>query len=303
MFVCLGYNVSESSLNKYFKDKNKNKVVRILSVRVLDLDTFETLDLSLDDIVKNKIEISGSILDYDDTADSTYVYYTYVYMEESGKIEYFQEGEYNTVAYDPCSLNIPAFCNGELVDGFPDIQSFRSKHIVKYNIGYLDLYINIITSGILIKAYGFEIMNINYTDDIDRLRFSCVLNYKKTSLGALDISNDGEIRYINNTLAYIKNSLDKFTYVVNNGVKYIAIGSFKNSFTLIVPPSVEDIRFIRFDDDINNKRYNILVSKEKYSLLVGKLYDNIEIRCDNEDSITEKLKIINSLNIEVSIYG
>lgn len=52
MFVCLGYNVSESSLNKYFKDKNKNKLVRILSVRVLDLDTFETLDLSLDDIVK-----------------------------------------------------------------------------------------------------------------------------------------------------------------------------------------------------------------------------------------------------------
>lgn len=227
-------------------------------------------------------------------------------MEESGKIEYFEEGEYNTVAYDPCSLNIPAFCNGELVDGFPDIQSFRSKHIVKYNIGYLDLYINIITSGVLIKAYGFEIMNINYTDDIDRLRFSCVLNYKKTSLGALDISNDGEIRYINNTLAYIKNSLDKFTYVVNNGVKYIAIGSFKNSFTLVVPPSVEDIRFVKYDD-INNKRYNILVSKEKYSLLVDKLYDSIgaydELGGIGGNSLDEKIELINEFNIEVSTYG
>lgn len=302
MFVCLGYNVSESSLNRYFKDKNKNKLVRILGVRVLDLDTFETLDLSLDDIVKNEIEINGSILEYDCIADSIYVYY--VHTGEGGKIEYFQEGEYNTVAYDPCSLNIPAFCNGELVDGFPDIQSFRSKHIVKYNIGYLDLYINIVTSGILIKAYGFEIMNINYTDDIDRLRFSCVLNYKKTSLGALDISNDGDIRYINNILAYIKNSLDNFTYVVNNGVKYIAIGSFKNSFTLVVPPSVEDIRFIRFDDNIDNKRYNILVNKEKYSLLVDKLYDNIGIYAElGKDSLADKLKIINSLNIEVSTYG
>lgn len=298
MFVCLGYNVSESSLNKYFKDKNKNKVVRILGVRVLELDAFETLDLSLDDIVKNKIEISGSILDYDDIEKSVYVYMGH------GKIEYFQGGEYNLVVYEVYNLSRPAFCNGELVDDFPNYHSFRSKHIVNYRIGYFDLYINIITSGILVKAYEFDLLNIDYTDYGVCPMFSCRLDADKFSLCDLDISSVGGVEYINNILAYIKNSLDNFTYVVNNGVKYIAIGSFKNSFTLVVPPSVEDIRFIRFDDNIDNKRYNIVVNKEKYSLLVDKLYDNIGIYAElGKDSLAEKLKIINSLNIEVSTYG
>ena len=80
MFLCLGYNVSEGSLNKYFKDKIKNKNLRILGVRVLDLDTFETLDLSLDDIAKNKLDIGGSALDYDEIEESVYVY-----MGENGQ--------------------------------------------------------------------------------------------------------------------------------------------------------------------------------------------------------------------------
>lgn len=132
--------------------------------------------------------------------------------------------------------------------------------------------------------------------------FSCSLDTDKFSLCALDISSAGGIDYINNILAYVKDSLDNFTYVINNGVKYVAISSFSTSFTLVVPPSVEDIHFLRADTDID-KKYKILVSKEKYSLLVDRIYDSIEIRCDNEDSITEKLKIINSLNIEVSTYG
>ena len=296
MFICLGYNVSESSLNRYFKDKNKNKLVRILGARVLDLDTFETLDLSLDDIVENRISIGGSVLDYSHIEKSVYVYMGH------GKIEYFQGGEYNLVVYEVYNLSRPAFCNGELVYDFPNCHSFRSRHIVNYMIGYFDLYINITTSGILVKAYGFDLLNIDYTDYGVCPVFSDSLDTDKFSLCALDIGSVGGIEYINNILAYVKDPLDNFTYVVNNGVKYIAVGRFSNSFTLVVPPSVEDIHFLRADTDID-KRYNILVSKEKYSLLVDKIYDNIEIRCDNEDSIAEKLKIINSLNIEVSTYG
>ena len=296
MLICLGYNVSESSLNRYFKDKNKNKLVRILGARVLDLDTFETLDVSLDDIVENRISIGGSVLDYSHMEKSVYVYMGH------GKIEYFQGGEYNLVVYEVYNLSRPAFCNGELVYDFPNCHSFRSRHIVNYMIGYFDLYINITTSGILVKAYGFDLLNIDYTDYGVCPVFSDSLDTDKFSLCALDISSVGGIEYINNILAYVKDPLDNFTYVVNNGVKYIAVGRFSNSFTLVVPPSVEDIHFLRADTDID-KRYNILVSKEKYSLLVDKIYDNIEIRCDNEDSIAEKLKIINSLNIEVSTYG
>ena len=295
MFICLGYNVSESSLNKYFKDKDKNKVVRILGVKVLDLDTFETLDLSLDDIAKNKIEIGGSVLDYDEIAESVYVY-----MGENGSLEYFQGGPHCIVAYDPYSLSMPAFCNGELVDGFPKIQSFRSRHVLNYEIEYLDLYINIITSGILVKVCGFDLLDINYTDYKTCPRFSCSLGINMPSLGALDISSVGSILYINNILAYVKNSSDNFTRVVNNGVKYIAISSLRNSFTLVVPPSVEDIHFSRFDSSID-KKYNILVSKERYGLLVDKIYDSLGI--DGWDSLSEKLKIINSFNIEVSTYG
>lgn len=84
MFICLGYNVDESSLNKYFKNSIKNKTVRILGVRALDLDTFETLDLSLDDIVENRLDIGGSVLDYAEIEKSVYVY-----VGAYDSIEYF----------------------------------------------------------------------------------------------------------------------------------------------------------------------------------------------------------------------
>ena len=302
MFICLGYNVSESSLNKYFKDSVKNNTVRILGVRALDLDTFETLDLSLDDIVENRLDIGGSGLDYDNIEKSVYVY-----VGEHNSIKYFQGGEFNLISYT--DLRIPVFCNGKLVDGFPNNQSFRSNYIVNYVIGYLDLYINTINFGILVKACEFELLNINYKDD-ELLglcpRFSCNLDTKKFSVSALNIHNDGNIDYINNTLAYIKSiyydTEDELTYVVSNGVKYIAIGNLRNGFTLVVPQSVEDIHLVNADNRLN-KSYKILVSVERYSLLVDKIYDSIGVDCDGEDSLDEKLKIINSFNIEVNTYG
>lgn len=304
MFICLGYNVDESSLNKYFKNSLKNKTVRILGVRALDLDTFETLDLSLDDIVENRLDIGGSVLDYAEIEKSVYVY-----VGAYNSIEYFQGGEYNLVSYESNNLSRPAFCNGKLVDGFPNNQSFRSNYIVNYMIGYIDLYINTITSGILVKAFDFELLNINYKDD-ELLglspRFSCNLDAKKFSINALNIYSDGDAHYINNTLAYIKTMHyeveDELTYVVSNGVKYIAIGNLKNSFTLVVPQSVEDIQLVNVDNRLN-KSYKILVSLEKYSLLVDKIYNSIGVDCDGEDGLAKKLKIINAFNIEVDTYG
>ena len=302
MFICLGYNVSESSLNKYFKDSVKNNTVRILGVRALDLDTFEHLDFSLDDIVENRLDIGGSGLDYDKIEKSVYVY-----VGEYYSIKYFQGGELNLISYT--DLRIPVFCNGKLVDGFPNNQSFRSNYIVNYVIGYLDLYINTINFGILVKACEFELLNINYKDDeLSGLcpRFSCNLDTKKFSISALNIHNDGNIDYINNTLAYIKSiyydTEDELTYVVSNGVKYIAIGNLRNSFTLVVPQSVEDIHLVNVDNRLN-KSYKLLVSLERYSLLVDKIYDDIGVDCDGEDSLVEKLKIINAFNIEVDTYG
>ena len=125
-------------------------------------------------------------------------------------------------------------------------------------------------------------------------------------MSALNIYSDGNIDYINNTLAYIKSiyydTEDELTYVVSNGVKYIAIGNLRNSFTLVVPQSVEDIHLVNADNRLN-KDYKILVSLEMYSLLVDKIYDSIGIKCESEDSLVEKLKIINSFNIEVDTYG
>lgn len=302
MFICLGYNVDENSLNKYFKDSVKNNTVRILGVRALDLDTFETLDLSLDDIVENRLDIGGSGLDYDKIEKSVYVY-----VGEYYSIKYFQGGELNLISYT--DLRIPAFCNGKLVDGFPNNQSFRSNYIVNYVIGYLDLYINTINFGILVKACEFELLNINYKDDeLSGLspRFSCNLDTKKFSISALNIYRDGNIEYINNILAYIERLFyeaeDELTYVVSSGVKYIAIGNLRNSFTLVVPQSVEDIHLVNVDNRLN-KDYKILVSLERYSLLVDKIYDSIGIKCEDEDSLVEKLKIINAFNIEVDTYG
>ena len=302
MFICLGYNVDENSLNKYFKDRIKNKTVRITGVRALDLDTFETLDLSLDDIVENRLDIGGSGLDYDKIEKSVYVY-----VGEYYSIKYFQGGELNLISYT--DLRIPAFCNGKLVDGFPNNQSFRSNYIVNYVIGYLDLYINTINFGILVKACEFELLNINYKDDeLSGLspRFSCNLDTKKFSISALNIYRDGNIEYINNILAYIERLFyeaeDELTYVVSSGVKYIAIGNLRNSFTLVVPQSVEDIHLVNVDNRLN-KDYKILVSLERYSLLVDKIYDSIGIKCEDEDSLVEKLKIINAFNIEVDTYG
>lgn len=297
MFVCLGYNVSESSLNKYFKDKNKNKVVRILGVRVLELDAFETLDLSLDDIVKNKIEISGSILDYDDIEKSVYVY-----MGENGKIEYFQGGEYNRVTYEPFNSSMPAFCNGELVSGFPERQSFKSNRIVYYKIGNFTLYIDVITSGISVKAYGFELLNANYKSDGLAPIFGEGLG-KVYELKDFDCRDTSGIEYINDTLASILNPVDDI-YLIENGIKYVYIGGISRDLKVVIPPTVDDIHLA--DGHFKDKSYlvEIVVNKEKYSLLVDKLYDNIGIYAElGKDSLADKLKIINSLNIEVSTYG
>lgn len=297
MFVCLGYNVSESSLNKYFKDKNKNKVVRILGARVLELDAFETLDLSLNDIVKNKIEISGSILDYDDIEKSVYVY-----MGENGKIEYFQGGEYNLVTYEPFNSSMPAFCNGELVSGFPERQSFKSNHIVYYKIGNFTLYIDVITSGISVKAYGFELLNVNYKGDGLAPIYGEGLG-KVYELKDFDCRDTSGIEYINDTLASILNPVDD-VYLIENGIKYVYIGGISRDLKVVVPPSVDDIHLA--DGHFKDKSYlvEIVVNKEKYSLLVDKLYDNIGIYAElGKDSLADKLKIINSLNIEVSTYG
>lgn len=303
MFICLGYNVSESSLNKYFKDRIKNKTVRITGVRALDLDTFETLNLSLDDIVENRLGIGGSALDYIEIEKSVYVY-----VGAYDSIEYFQGEEYNLVSYESNNLSRPVFCNGKLVDGFPNNQSFRSNYIVNYRIGYLDLYINTITSGVLVKACEFELLNINYKgDELSGLspRFSCNLDSKKFSISALNIYRDGNVEYINNILAYIERlsyeAEGELTYVVSNGVKYIAIGNLRNSFTLVVPTSVEDIHLV--NDDIRlDKRYKILVSLERYSLLVDKIYNSLDVECDGE-GLAKKLKIIKAFNIEVDTYG
>ena len=294
MFICLGYNVSESSLNKYFKDKDKNKVVRILGVKVLNLDTFETLDLSLDDIAKSKLEIGGSVINYNKLEKSVYVY-----MGESGSLEYFQGGEYNLVAYEPGNLSRPAFCNGELVAGFPSVQSFRSRHIVSYGIGNFILYIDILNYGISVKAHNFELLNINYKDDKLAPIFGCVLN-KRYELKGFECRDSSGIEYINDTLASIVNPVNDM-YLIENGIKYVYIGSISNHLKIVIPPSVDDIRLA--DGAFKDKSYllDIIVSLERHSLLVDKIYDSLGI--DGGDSLTEKLEIINSFNIEVSTYG
>ena len=137
-------------------------------------------------------------------------------------------------------------------------------------------------------------------------RFSYNLDTKKFSISALNIYRDGNVEYINNILAYIERLLyeaeDELTYVISKGVKYIAIGNLRNSFTLVVLTSVEDIHLV--NDDIRlDKRYKILVSLERYSLLVDKIYDSLYGECDGEDGLAKKLKIINEFNIEVDTYG
>ena len=84
-------------------------------------------------------------------------------------------------------------------------------------------------------------------------------------------------------------------------LEIVLLGNLRNSFTLVVPTSVEDIHLV--NDDIRlDKRYKILVSLERYSLLVDKIYNSLDVECDGE-GLAKKLKIIKAFNIEVDTYG
>lgn len=289
-YFLVGYNILEQDLERVLKLKSsvdKSEYFKFNSIKVLDTTDFSVLDLSLDIIRYNSYIIIGTTIPvYGDLSVNLF-----------GEIKDDKNIVKSNVWSCEENINSPLYYSDKLV--FPASSSINN--FIRYKGSSFTLKISLITFNFYLEIYGFPVLGNN----IEEFN-GAGLEGNVSFLARLDIifnsifETFNSINYFGDTFAILRLNNKHKDYIIKNGVKYIALNKGYincrfNSYNIVIPPTVEGIRFYGTNDsDIG---LNIMAPKGKEATIVDGLCTEFSYL-----SYEEKVEMLLKDKVKIVVY-